>query len=228
MRSQESARFPIECPNKAQLPSSKKRKSRWNAGLRMARPGLEPGTPRFSGRHREASNCAHVHVFWRISEVEARLDKSANTGLSSGVQALRRASVPNGRCFGAQWPDGRGRLELGSASPFLHSGPVNTEPGAARLDPDATEDDQRGPPYPRTGGMRVELLYFEGCPGVEALLPRLASVDRGCELPSRGPLNTRRRVVRGRPISCGFSGRLRFASTARTSSRGRLTGGTTG
>ena len=26
----------------------KRRKSRWNAGLRMARPGLEPGTPRFS------------------------------------------------------------------------------------------------------------------------------------------------------------------------------------
>ena len=25
-----------------------KTKSRWNAGLRMARPGLEPGTPRFS------------------------------------------------------------------------------------------------------------------------------------------------------------------------------------
>ena len=26
----------------------KRRKSHWNAGLRMARPGLEPGTPRFS------------------------------------------------------------------------------------------------------------------------------------------------------------------------------------
>jgi hypothetical protein len=34
----------------------KRRKSGWNAGLRMARPGLEPGTPRFSVVGAEASN----------------------------------------------------------------------------------------------------------------------------------------------------------------------------
>jgi len=32
----------------ARLRPSEKKKSRWYAGLQMARPGLEPGTPRFS------------------------------------------------------------------------------------------------------------------------------------------------------------------------------------
>ena len=34
----------------------KRGKSRWNAGLQMARPGLEPGTPRFSVVRSESSN----------------------------------------------------------------------------------------------------------------------------------------------------------------------------
>ena len=32
----------------ARLRPSEKKESRWYAGLQMARPGLEPGTPRFS------------------------------------------------------------------------------------------------------------------------------------------------------------------------------------
>jgi hypothetical protein len=46
--SQESAPCPIECPNGVQLVASKKKKIRLERGMRMARPGLEPGTPRFS------------------------------------------------------------------------------------------------------------------------------------------------------------------------------------
>jgi hypothetical protein len=37
-----------------------KEKSRWNAGLRMARPGLEPGTPRFSVVRYRRSNGAEI------------------------------------------------------------------------------------------------------------------------------------------------------------------------
>ena len=38
--------------------SPQRRKSRWNTGFRMARPGLEPGTPRFSGAGHQAIHTA--------------------------------------------------------------------------------------------------------------------------------------------------------------------------
>lgn len=80
------------------------------------------------------------------------------------------------------------RVGLGESArprPARNFGPGASGPGAARLVPDATEDDQRGPPYPRSGGMRVELLYFEGCPGAEALLPRLRQLIADADLPAQ-------------------------------------------
>jgi hypothetical protein len=43
-------RYPIECPMGVQLAHSGTRKLRRHRGLRVARPGLEPATPRFFSR----------------------------------------------------------------------------------------------------------------------------------------------------------------------------------
>lgn len=40
------------------------------------------------------------------------------------------------------------------------------------------------------GGGRIELLYFDGCPGYEVLLPRLRAMQAELELP--GPVDLRR------------------------------------
>ncbi len=56
--SQPSASAQSSAQTKAPSHRPKRRKSRWNAGLRMARPGLEPGTPRFSVVGRNPSNNA--------------------------------------------------------------------------------------------------------------------------------------------------------------------------
>jgi hypothetical protein len=72
------------------------RKSRQRMALRMARPGLEPGTPRFSVMNRNLSNSRGIPAFeWVLAIDPHQLD----------VRKLRSFRVDLGTesRFGAQW-----------------------------------------------------------------------------------------------------------------------------
>jgi hypothetical protein len=64
------------------------------SGFEMARPGLEPGTPRFSVVDRDPSNYAESPAFSGVYVGCERLEKSAICICFSRIQAPNRASVP--------------------------------------------------------------------------------------------------------------------------------------
>jgi hypothetical protein len=97
------------CP---QLPE--KRKSRWNAGLRMARPGLEPGTPRFSGVLPLRLNPGELQGFPPVVE---------RSGASGFSRTLRTFS----RRYGRRWGPSAFSLRLASARPASASAPPATD-----------------------------------------------------------------------------------------------------
>jgi hypothetical protein len=90
----------------------KRRKSRWNAGLRMARPGLEPGTPRFSVVSLNLSTAAKSPQFRRFTRSDGNGWKFADCVLFSPIWALGCVSVPNGRAAG---PIAPARARTGSS-----------------------------------------------------------------------------------------------------------------
>jgi hypothetical protein len=67
--------FESDSARRSQLPE--KGKSRWNAGFRMARPGLEPGTPRFSVVAQTVSNTGERPGIQRFPVVASRRARSA-------------------------------------------------------------------------------------------------------------------------------------------------------
>ena len=78
----------------------KTRKSAWNAGLRMARPGLEPGTPRFSVVEQNLSNNggipANVRVrAWRWRRSDSRKLRSFLVDLGTDT----RFGAQSDRCI---------------------------------------------------------------------------------------------------------------------------------
>jgi hypothetical protein len=73
----------------------KRRKSRWNAGSRMARPGLEPGTPRFSVVRSRLSNGRELPANKPISVRDARGRIFVNSILLPPIREMEGASSPN-------------------------------------------------------------------------------------------------------------------------------------
>jgi hypothetical protein len=122
--------FESDSARRSQLPE--KGKSRWNAGFRMARPGLEPGTPRFSVVGENLSNRAES---LQIPTFSSYLDLGpvvAICVLSLSIWVLDVASVPN-QIAPSRYEPWRGRAEndtermMGRAS-----GRAALEPAALR------------------------------------------------------------------------------------------------
>jgi hypothetical protein len=61
----------------------------------MARPGLEPGTPRFSVVQSQLSNDVESLQTRRQRVACSMAGKSASSGLSSPIREMRRRSSPN-------------------------------------------------------------------------------------------------------------------------------------
>ena len=86
---------PNRVPNERSTRTIRKEKSRWTSGLRMARPGLEPGTPRFSVVDQDSSNTRGTPAFERVL---------ASPSHRLNVRKLRsfRADLGTEMCFGAR------------------------------------------------------------------------------------------------------------------------------
>ena len=90
----ESGRCPIECPNSAELVASEKKKILLECGIAMARPGLEPGTPRFSVVEQILSNSAESPaIWWFIYPCDHQLNDRKLRSLLADLGTGKRASA---------------------------------------------------------------------------------------------------------------------------------------
>jgi hypothetical protein len=120
-----------------------KRKSRCNAGLRMARPGLEPGTPRFSVVDRHPSNSPETPAVSRLLACRAHARDRRKLRLFVADLGTRKH-------FGAQWPSDR----RGSGARAPGRDP-SSEPTARR--PAGARRRARTPPAEASRGSAAEI-----------------------------------------------------------------------